>query len=381
MTKNISKVTTVLAILVLSMAGLQAVRAESKVITVPTDYSSIQEAISNAASGDTIFVKKGVYVENPVVNKSVSLIGEDMETTVIDVTAGMKVESNNVTVEGFTIYDGWRGITLTGNYCSISGNKITDATNGIVLFGCEGCSITSNIFESIGLSSAIQLNYAYGNRVSNNYIDSCVEGIQIWQTSRNNSVTENTIINCQDHAIRFQYSNENTVVLNNITRSGCGTSIYGSNGNKITNNNYCSNTFQFSANEDYYLTFGHNRSINTISENYWSDYNGTDGNQDGKGDTPYIIDDNNQDDYPLMTPVNLSTASIGNSPSASLLNPTPSIPELPFWTALPLMFALMACTALLAKRKRQKPYPFCKQSQNLSNCLKKEKWIHKLTAT
>jgi hypothetical protein len=45
--------------------------------------------------------------------------------------------------------------------------------------------------------------------------------------------------------------------------------------------------------------------------NYWSDYNGTDlyggpfqnvTGSDGKGDTPYSIDVNNVDHYPLMTP-------------------------------------------------------------------------------
>jgi hypothetical protein len=36
--------------------------------------------------------------------------------------------------------------------------------------------------------------------------------------------------------------------------------------------------------------------------NYWSDYNGTDENRDGIGDSPYVIDENNRDNYPLMKP-------------------------------------------------------------------------------
>jgi nitrous oxidase accessory protein len=288
--------------------------ASPRTIIVPDDHPTIQAAIDDASEGDTIFVRKGVYVENPVVNKSVSLIGEDRTLTVIDVTAGLKVQSNNVTIAGFTIYDGYDGISLATNYCNISGNKITNTTHGIVVFGYEN-SISGNIFESIGLSSAIQLNFANRNLISGNYIVSCVEGIQIWQNSNNNTVTENTIINCEDHAIRFQYSNDNTILQNNITNSGCGTSIYSSNRNIISTNNYVNNTFQFSANEDYYLTFGGNRSINTINENYWSDYNGTDSNGDGIGDAPYVIDAYNMDNRPLMKPVTIPELPDGTGES------------------------------------------------------------------
>ena len=139
--------------------------------------------------------------------------------------------------------------------------------------------------------------------ISGNYIVSCVEGIQIWQNSDNNTIRENTITNCQDTAINFQYSNDNVIVVNNISLSGLGTSIYASNRNIISNNNYVNNTSQFGASEWYYLTWGGNHSINNINENYWSDYNGTDANGDGIGDTPYIIDENNQDRYPLLKPL------------------------------------------------------------------------------
>jgi nitrous oxidase accessory protein len=352
MKKAALALTLILTLFVSLAIEVQSAKSTSKTITVPDDYLTIESAINNANEGDTIFVKKGVYVENPVVNKSISLVGENRDSTVIDVTAGLKVQSNNVTITGFTIYDGYDGISLAANYCNISGNKITNTTHGIVVFGYEN-SISGNIFESIGLSSAIQLNFANRNLVNNNFIDSCVEGIQIWQNSNNNTIRENTITNCQDTAINFQYSNDNVIVGNNISLSGLGTHIYGSNNNIISNNNYFNNTLQFSANEDYYLTFGGNRSVNTINENYWSDYDGTDADSDGIGDAPYIIDAYNADHYPLIKPV-----AVPELPDGADNNGSDKTEPFPTLTVLAVSVTVVAVVAIsllvyFKKRKRQ----------------------------
>jgi parallel beta-helix repeat protein len=350
------------------LAGVESAKSTSRTITVPDDYPTIESAITNANEGDTIFVKKGVYVENPVVNKSISLVGEDRDSTVIDVTAGLKVQSNNVTITGFTIYDGWQGIEVSANCCSISGNKITNATYGVVVFGWRN-NVTENIFQFIGLSAAIQLNYANNNLIKGNYIDSCTEGIQLKSGSSNNIVKENIITNCQDVAVRLLggYSpprwydpSGNTIMLNNISNSGCGTTIYGSNKNVISNNNYVNNTIQFSTNEDYYLIWGGNVSVNTIKENYWSDYNGTDGNDDGIGDMPYVIDENNIDQYPLMKPVAIPAFPYSITPK-TVLSPTPSPepqPE-PFPTAFVaaasgVSIAVVAVGLLVYFKKRKR---------------------------
>jgi len=50
------------------------------------DYATIQEAVNANETLDrhSIFVDAGIYYENIVVNKSIRLVGEDKETTIIN---------------------------------------------------------------------------------------------------------------------------------------------------------------------------------------------------------------------------------------------------------------------------------------------------------
>ena len=76
-------------------------------ITVPDDYSTIQQAINAAIAGDTVYVRSGTYYEHVSIGKSLTLQGEDRETTIIDGGGSGKVvyvsSTNNVTISGFTI--------------------------------------------------------------------------------------------------------------------------------------------------------------------------------------------------------------------------------------------------------------------------------------
>ena len=82
------------------------VKADSQVIHVPADYSTIQDAIDSAYPGTTILVAKGVYVEHLNITKSLSLVGEDRDTTIIDgsdANTVISITADDVAIQNFTI--------------------------------------------------------------------------------------------------------------------------------------------------------------------------------------------------------------------------------------------------------------------------------------
>jgi len=76
------------------------------------NYSTIQEAIDDASDGDTVFVydDSSPYIENVVVDKSINLIGEDRNTTIIDGSIdgdGIYVSADWVNISGLHIEYQW----------------------------------------------------------------------------------------------------------------------------------------------------------------------------------------------------------------------------------------------------------------------------------
>ena len=102
-------------------------------------YQYIQDGIDNANNGDMILVQDGYYTENIVIDKSISLLGENKTTTTIygsytgDV---VYITVNGVTFNHFTAKSG--GIN-SGDSCL----KLYNSS------GIHNCLIKDNIFLSI----------------------------------------------------------------------------------------------------------------------------------------------------------------------------------------------------------------------------------------
>jgi parallel beta-helix repeat protein len=106
--------------------SIQPVKASPKTIVVPEDYSTINAAIAGASNGDTILVKKGTYNENIVVDKSITLEGENKALTIIDGNGKgtvVWINANGTVLNGFTIQNSGKNFTDSGIYLNCSADS------------------------------------------------------------------------------------------------------------------------------------------------------------------------------------------------------------------------------------------------------------------
>jgi nitrous oxidase accessory protein len=376
--KSTFVVLLVLSLVLVSFLQIEA-KAEANTVVVPDDYSTIQEAVDNAAEGDTVLVKNGIYQVDDnttlVISKTLSLIGEDPKNTVIlgafsmypENDVAIRLAAPNVTISGFTITNCRVAIAIVNYYAEpypsgckiinnnivnnsegirpqrndllISGNNITENQNGITGYNAENIVITENNITKnhYGMNIGQSRNVTVcGNNISNNtgglnliyYGPYAVYG---------NNITKN------DWGIRFAEGCHNaTVYGNNITQNDVGVVllnfpnggdvVVSGVGNTVFGNLFVDNSDQVIQDEIEYaninVTWRMGTDIvlwdNGTLGNYWDDYAGVDENGDEIGDTPYIIDENNQDNYPSINPLDIS-----------------KIPEFPSLVLLPLLATII----------------------------------------
>jgi parallel beta-helix repeat protein len=189
------------------------------------NYATIQEAIdaNETLDGHTLLVDAGTYYENLVVNKTVSLVGENPQNTIIDgggFGSVVTIVADYVNVTGFTMLNStayWSnaGINLNGaNYCNITENNITNNWDGIYLRSSSNNSISGN------------------NITANNYA-----GIWLESSNSNNSISGNNITANTDTGIWLGYSSHNSISGNNIAATNwAGIDLDSSSGNTLSGN-------------------------------------------------------------------------------------------------------------------------------------------------
>lgn len=268
---------TILILIISNSDFLLPTSASDNIMVTPGE--SIQGAINNASEGQTIYIKKGEYVlegsRGLEVNKTVTLLGESVNETIIDghkeVTKILNILANRVEIQNLTIRNSETGFHLS------AGIQIKDATDV---------------------------------KIQNCHIKNCATGV-VLTNSTHCELSRNIIANNTDYGIYFKLdASYNTISGNNIRNNSQGVSMdLDCKNSMFRHNNFVQNTLQaiglgVSANiwNATYPTGG----------NYWSDYvhddvkSGPYQNEtgsDGVGDEPYEVCPEANDTYPIMGPI------------------------------------------------------------------------------
>jgi len=270
-----------------------------------------------------------VQIDNIVINGAGYTLQGTGSGTGISLSERSNVTIKNIEIVAFSV-----GIFLwSSSNNNISGNNVTlstqpipeDVVLGIVLLFSSSYNTISgnnvtNTFEGIKLQSSSSYNNISGNKLENNY-----GGITVSFSTNYNNISGNTVTTGRSGVYLMNCLN-NIVSGNSITaNSNHGILLHPKTSNNILSENYIKNnnkgiTLFRSSNNFIY----HNNLDNTVQVyfyesgpinfwddsfpsggNYWSDYttrypDAQELDDSGIWDTPYVIDGNNQDNYPLM---------------------------------------------------------------------------------
>jgi nitrous oxidase accessory protein len=197
----------------------------------PGNYTRIQDAIDNASDGDTIFVYNGMYTENLVVNKSLTLVGQDKNFTIIEThlyqypSDSIQVNVDEVSVSGFTIqhndaYPFTVGINLNScGHVAIFDNIIRENNVGIYDSQTYDLTIVKNILYDN--YNAIYCSQSNGILISENTLSDNNESIFL-QYCYSCHLSNNTIYHTHHDGIDFYASTFCDVENNSITFSYSG---------------------------------------------------------------------------------------------------------------------------------------------------------------
>lgn len=349
---------------------IQSAQAKTKFVAAnifvdddnPADFNTIQAAINAANHRDVIYVYNGTYKENITVNKTLSIVGENNNATIIngmkldtvvkitvdhvniislqiinsssttDHNMGVSVSSHSCMLINNVISNNTIGIKVNGfAYTVIFENKIDKNTYGIMLYNANYTRISKNELTSNNFGIYTSGTVCSNNTITNEIIISNYVGIQFSNTTYS-IISESSIFNNNYGIVLLDPScYQNTLNKNNISFNLVGITLNFSSSNKIIENNIINNTnyglwlSESNNNQIYSNNFVDNANHTYCSAvsnqwnseyptggNYWSDYTGIDKksgpNQDqpgsdGIGDSPYQIWElENVDHYPLMRP-------------------------------------------------------------------------------
>jgi hypothetical protein len=271
-------------------------------IILEGDYNSVSH---NSAQG--IHLKRSGEGNNSVVANTIGELGINLKSGA-DVIWGNIVNSKDgIKVSAFSI-------VVENSVNNVYDKNIGGYPFSFGIMGSHNCIVFNNNVFNFGPGIKICGGY---QRVFDNTLEN--SGINLFQAYSvfvyGNKISKGSIIVSESY--------DNVIFANEVSNAPIGLELGGAqseiqfrqNGADSDNNTLCLNNFINNAvqvRSDYslgYRVYGNNRLDNGLQGNFWSDYRGVDADGDGICDTPYIIDDQRRDNYPLMKPFDISKSS------------------------------------------------------------------------
>lgn len=253
----------------------------------PGNYSSIQGAIDDARDNDKIFVYSHLspYYENIIIDKSISLIGEDKNNTVINgenKKDAIKIQADFVNITGFTIRNGGGSLNNEGGIklnssknCKIDNNNIIDNyLYGIYIFNNKSTNnvISNNKISNNGNEQRGGLNIWLLQSPNNSILNNVIEkgkgsGIAICSFSINTTIIGNIIKDNNLEGIKSRYSYNNKIYKNTIEDNNYfGIRLL----NASADNLFEKNNFVNNKPINVFFTLNDNSQSNYWNGNYWN---------------------------------------------------------------------------------------------------------------
>jgi parallel beta-helix repeat protein len=244
------------------------------------------------------------------------------------------VNQHDKTVPADACYVALIGCTgITVKNLNLAGNL-----EGVFLGSTTNSTIASNRISNN--MNGITFDASSNNTVTGNIITDNENGISVRWSSLNNAIIGNDITANNETGIYIAESESNSIIGNNVTDSGRGVYTEYCGVNTFHHNNFINNTQQW---YDIGFTpwpiplqFSAGIWDDGKEGNYWSDYedkypNATELDSSGVWNMPYVLDESNKDNYPLMEPT--------------------VIPEFPSWTLIFLTLTVLAVVLALYKKE------------------------------
>ncbi len=175
--------------------GFVLVKANNDYVTVnsfvaPNVTAAIQRGIDAASGGFTVNVGPGIFIEDVIANKQVTLLGSGLANTTISGAIGG--------ADGATVRIAAAGVIVDGFKITREGNNTTDWNNpnlnsaGVAV---QGLTVWAEIRNNLitGNRTGIDVNNSNGNNIHNNVIDFNRTGLIFRNQTDNTNFQENFV--------------------------------------------------------------------------------------------------------------------------------------------------------------------------------------------